>query len=114
MSPVLQYLVVTLTNPATRRALGITDGVAKSVSMRFDALTLRELPVLRLEAEAHVIAKVIKSSGRGVKDLDRAVNNRLRKIASDRKLLRNPSETLIREVRDAGLSLPPRECAITP
>ena len=47
MKPVLQYLVATLCNPATRRALNIGDGVAGSVRMRFDALTLRETPTLR-------------------------------------------------------------------
>jgi len=38
MKPVLRYLVVTLTNPATRRTLNISDGEARSVRLRFDAL----------------------------------------------------------------------------
>jgi hypothetical protein len=78
MPPLMQYLVVTLTNQATWRNLGISDGEASAVRTRFDALTLREAPKLRLEAEAHVMQKVIKSSGRPPKDLARAVENRMR------------------------------------
>ena len=104
--PLLQYLVVTLTNSATWRALNISDGVARSVRTRFDALTLRETPLLRSQAEAQVMQKVIKSSGRGVKDLERAVNNRLRKLVNDRKLLRDPRQRLVREAVGAVLRAP--------
>eukprot|EP00966_Prymnesium_polylepis_P231512 5356430-Prymnesium_polylepis.1 len=50
--------------------------------------------------------KVIKSSGRQPKDLERAVNNRLRKLVSDRKLLRDPRQRLVREAVGAVLRSP--------
>ena len=106
MSPLLQYLVCTLTNRATWRALGISDGVARSVRLRFDALTLRELPAARREAEEHVMQKLIKTSGRQAKDLRRAINNRLRKISDDRKWLRAPHQVLVRTAVGAVLRAP--------
>ena len=106
MPPLLQYLVVTLTNQATCRALGITDGVARSVRMRFDALTLRELPKLRPEAERHALQKLVKTSGRQVKDLERAINNRLRTVVNERQLLRDPHQLLVRQAVGQLLKTP--------
>jgi len=62
--------------------------------------------VLRRQAEEDVLNKVIKSSGRGAKDLKRAVNNRLRKLVADRKFMRHPGRRLVREAVGAVLKSP--------
>jgi len=52
------------------------------------------------------VNKVIKSSGRGAKDLKRAVSNRLRKLVHDRGFMRHPSRRLVREAVGAVLTSP--------